>query len=215
MGKKTVTPVVIPVATSTATSTQPVVLSTTSTIAVDWTKLGKDRLYTEEEGKYENLSAEEKEVVRQIAEIWTNGKGDESNTRQSLLFSLHNGFALLFYVVEKPSLQFVLFDAENNTIVTQHVPGDVYPYKLSSTTLVFVEEKQISYYKPGFSKFKVVQGSQLNTWQSYTFTADMGLPYTNVSTTSNSIAVSIYPQGVVWQQSGYPKPIGLKTFHIE
>jgi hypothetical protein len=58
-----------PATTTPATTTTEVTTGTTSTpttpdeIELDLTKLqGKDRLYTEEEGKYENLSEEERTV---------------------------------------------------------------------------------------------------------------------------------------------------------
>jgi purine-nucleoside phosphorylase len=64
-------PVVTPApATTTSTTTTEVATGTTSApttpdeIELDLTKLqGKDRLYTEEEGKYENLSEEERKMV--------------------------------------------------------------------------------------------------------------------------------------------------------
>jgi hypothetical protein len=65
-------PVVTPVPVTPATTTD-VATSTTSApttpdeIELDLSKLqGKDRLYTEEEGKYENLSAEEQRLVEKV-----------------------------------------------------------------------------------------------------------------------------------------------------
>ncbi len=203
-----------PVATSTGTSTAESIRAT-STITVDWTKVGKDRLYTEEEGKYENLTTEEKEAFKRILGF------DSSYTKEdvlkySVLLSLHNGYALMREYQEKPGLALRLYNVKNDSILPSDLLNPIYPYALSSTTLVFVDEKNIYYYKPGFSKFEVSPGSLLDGKRSYTYLAGMGFPDADVSTTTKSITVGIYSHKTVWEdQSERPKPIGQKTFRIE
>jgi hypothetical protein len=79
-----------PATTTPATTTTEVATGTTSTpttsdkIELDLTKLqGKDRLYTEEEGKYENLSEEEqKMVILVIAPSWCSQKNKRTTASQ-------------------------------------------------------------------------------------------------------------------------------------
>jgi hypothetical protein len=100
-------------ATSTpATATTEAAMSTTSTSTtpdeteLDLTKLqGKDRLYTEEEGKYENLSAEEQRLVKKFRCSWyqmknptyaTNYCGQEITSSAFRIISLKGGVALMY-----------------------------------------------------------------------------------------------------------------------
>ena len=114
----TSTPVI---ATSTSIASSTTVTATTSTI--DYSKLQKDTIYTEEEGKYENLSAEGKLLLGQLImpRCTSDKQGMYCDERVRMLngsaiVSLKNSF--MFYGVSnisKPGINFYIYDFKNST----------------------------------------------------------------------------------------------------
>jgi hypothetical protein len=125
-----------PATTTPATTTTEVATGTTSTpttsdkIELDLTKLqGKDRLYTEEEGKYENLSEEEQKMVRNTYNNECNNSRSNpicteslfSGDKQARLISLKNDIALL---------HFPYLDRKKTTTFSGTFPGWTFIYNV-------------------------------------------------------------------------------------
>ncbi len=144
------------------TSTESV--ATSSPIVLDYSKLtGKDRLYTEEEGVYNNLSEEEKELLSILL---------PSNILETNhLVSLYAGFALIQYPTVKAAHFYQLYDIKNKTLIDDVYYSDVVK---SDTTLALINATSIYYYKPGMGTIQEVPNSQLPAHQTYLVSEGIG-----------------------------------------
>jgi hypothetical protein len=170
-------PVVTPVPVTPATTTD-VATSTTSApttpdeIELDLSKLqGKDRLYTEEEGKYENLSAEERKMITGVVckeYEWMCNK-DSGYWSHLRLVSLHNEVATIYTIADGALGALYLFDIRNKNFINWYRDsGNIAfgPNYLIKLDYVIVAEKinkwTLWFYKPGMTDFVQVPGSDID-----------------------------------------------------
>ena len=149
--------------------------------ALDLSKLqGKDRLYTEEEGKYENLSEEERRLVakaycidKEGEKTWICENLDEieylENVRDVRLVSLKNEIAVL-YGPSGAEMQgwIFIYDVTNNAR-TYHVDHGNYAfsnnYAIRSNHSSSAE--YLEYYQPGMRNFIEIPKSRLDPSLTY------------------------------------------------
>ena len=157
---------------ATSTSTTPS-LHATSTITVDWVKVGKDRLYAEEEGKYENLPPEGKALLEQLVRIPgcdTNPNGtycDENKytIKGSSIVALKNDILLYRVPNEKGGAFFKLYDSKKNTQIGESVYGGGMGIRNNKVIVLGEQDPGIQngwgllYYKPGALEFRIIPNS--------------------------------------------------------
>jgi len=178
---------------------------------LDLTKLqGKDRLYTEEEGKYENLSEEEKKLVENVSCVddrisWL--CGNSNDIKFVSLVSLYNGIA----VISTPhTIRAVLYiyDIENHNILGRY--SDY--WNTSYGPLYIVREGKnnsaLELYRPGMTSFVTIPNSELEDGLHYLEWKETVLGNFPVIFNGDIITVTIFEydcdKSVVSEFSGMP-----------
>jgi hypothetical protein len=177
-----------PATTTPATTTTEVTTGTTSTpttsdkIELDLTKLqGKDRLYTEEEGKYENLSEEEKELISYIvceeAEPVCNNRLSSGNSLVRLVALKNYRAVITFpnknYIKGRATTWLRIYDVESRSSIF----GGADPMALGPDYIIKLGYSMdgstvLQLYRPGMGSFENIIPSFLsnttggieNTW---------------------------------------------------
>lgn len=176
---------------------------------IDYSLLEKDLLYSEEEGEYENLSNDGKKLLEDVLilpECINNPTSDycydnqQMVTRSSIL-SLKDKFLLLsFPTVKGP--QYSVYDLRDyaSTNNSKKISGNVIK---NDKVIIFVQEKNILYYKPGMNNVKIIEGSTLQG--SYTYAELYGMINTvDVSFfDDNSIKASIFDENQLLPEEPY------------
>lgn len=194
-------------------------------VPTDYSVLEKDRLYTEEEGRYENLSEAGQGLLRTVLALpeCTNDPTlsycydhQQAITRSSIV-SLKDKFLLLsFPTVKGP--RYAVYDLEygepvNNGAV---ISGNS---MRNAKAIIFIQEKDVLYYKPGMNGVKRVEGSALQG--SHTYAELYGFVNTiDVSfIDDNSIRASVFDDNQLLPEEPYKerlhKKIGEKVLIIE
>jgi hypothetical protein len=155
--------------------------TTPDEIELDLTKLqGKDRLYTEEEGKYENLSEEERRVVVKAWCKLHNINEHESTystctgvlayfINRSRLVSLKNNTAIIYGPSESEAIGSVITYNIAKNKITSSVP-DSHNFAFDSNYIIHLEPVSpkeskdgiiwvFKYYRPGMDNFVEIPGS--------------------------------------------------------
>lgn len=184
----------------------------TTTITLDYSKLiGKDRLYTEEEGKYENLSEEEKKVVRlalwrseteqrefdkmsydEGKEIGRSFKRErerdlEETVLTSSLVALKNEYALVTFLTTK-GRHHSLYNLEQRKVVGDFGGVDV----RNDQVIIFPRERGLFYYKPGMNDFLQIEKSLLTTVKESYYSEDGSAPQIDGKIIDDRLVISIF-----------------------
>jgi hypothetical protein len=183
----TTTPTTTPATTTDVATTTEIATSTNTTpttlneIELDLSKLqGKDRLYTEEEGKYENLSEEERRLVRKI--VCTNNQftwlcNTQSYVRDIRLVSLldrqaviyttsgstYNGW-LLIYDISSAEITEKYQDWWDITFEPEYIFREEGIHDSADNQF---KSSKLSFYKPGMTDFAVIPDSELEDGLTY------------------------------------------------
>jgi hypothetical protein len=192
-------PVVTPAPVTPTTTTTEVATGTTSApttpeeIGLDLSKLqGKDRLYTEEEGKYENLSEEERKMVNIIyhTDCQTNTfikcDVDLKNTEVRLV-ALKNGVLVMYvpivqnYKHDNPDGTYIFYDIEKTRLLSRNSPvfiveGNKYMIRL---TYGMGGSEELELYRPGMENFiSIPQTFMINhsTYAKRSYTGEISIP---------------------------------------
>ncbi|MBU1557602.1 hypothetical protein KKC45_01430 [Patescibacteria group bacterium] len=139
----------------------------------DYSQLEKDNLYTEEEGKYENLSDEGKELLRTVLTLpeciddpTLNYCYDHQQaiTRSSIV-SLKDKFLLSILPTVK-SPRYAVYDLRSSKPVNNGETNSNNTIR-NAEVIIFIQEKDMLYYKPGMNSLKKVEGSTLQGSHTY------------------------------------------------
>jgi hypothetical protein len=219
-------------ATSTpATATTEAAMSTTSTSTtpdeteLDLTKLqGKDRLYTEEEGKYENLSAEEQKLVTAIRLRQEPGCLQDDYCAVARMYdsiiSLKGNYVLMQMSAPKPGQSISLVDITN----LETIEG-VYSWwrPITSENIYFRivnntdGTERLAYYRPGWSEFVDVPDSTLE--EGITYAIPGMVSRTEYTATDNKLSITtfLYDLDIHSDENGDILPearVGVKEFDL-
>ena len=163
-----------PIATNT---TQPMAYASTSPITVDYTKLEKDTIYTEEEGKYENLPEEGQQLLKNLVglpECETDSDGpycyeNALMIKRSSVVSLKNKKLLYSVPTGKGGLYLNVVNLENMS--KEWSPH--YSYNLEirdDSAVVLGDTLKLFYYMPGMDAFTEIPNSEIkNTGIDYEY----------------------------------------------
>jgi len=168
--EKEVAPVATPT-TDISTSTEP-----TFDIELDLSKLqGKDRLYTEEEGKYENLSEEERRMVDSMIcgdgyqFDWLCGELPESPYTDDIrLVALKNGIAAVTMPNDASAGRLYIYDVAQAEITERY--NNAWnltfgpDYIVKSDSLIEkdkVRSWSLQFYKPGMADFAMIRQPEI------------------------------------------------------
>jgi len=139
---------------------------------IDYSALEKDRLYTEEEGKYENLSDAGKKLLRMVlmpSDCINNSTGDcyeyEEGITHANIVSLKNNILMLSIPTVK-GVHYKIYDLTHRAYVGEDITlmGNTVG---NDKVIVFVRDKDILYYKPSMKAFEKVEGSELRGNHTY------------------------------------------------
>jgi hypothetical protein len=171
-------PVVTPEpATTTSTTTTEVATGTTSApttpdeIELDLTKLqGKDRLYTEEEGKYENLSEEERKMITDVIcreKEWL----CNDISQDTRLISLRDEVAIVYTHAESFNGILWIYNIKTaQQLASYRDTGTVAfgsDYIIQNSQNEQTQKWLLEFYRPGMSDFIPIPDSQINLEFSY------------------------------------------------
>ncbi|HFC11121.1 MAG TPA: hypothetical protein ENJ75_02990 [Candidatus Kaiserbacteria bacterium] len=207
---------------ATSTSEASVATSTNPLAGIDLSSLEKDRLYTKKEGKYANLPEVGETFLRQIfmparcanpSEAYC--LSEEEGLANSSLIALYNGFALVASFNAKGSYYQVYSLSQEAYVGSSTLANNVLQ---SSTTIVFVSDKKLTYYKPGMNALQDVPGSRLVGSQTYAKSYGLLDEIEATFMTDNTIKLSVFDSSVTYTGpygNPYNKKVGEKTFVIE
>jgi hypothetical protein len=213
-----------PVTTTPATTTE-VATGTTSApttpdeIELDLKKLqGKDRLYTEEEGKYVNLSEEERKLVLLIMNTIQPNCLQEEYCAQSVasasLIALRDEYAILREPSPKPGQVLRLFDLRKTEVVetinTWYRPITS-PEILFRIKLDAQGNEYLAYYRPGWPAFVDIPDSTLDKNLSYSLNGVVNETEYIVSDHKLTITVFRTDFEMNWDENGNIRPEARKA----
>ncbi len=199
----------------------PTTSQTTSTVTdIDFSKLEKDRLYTEEEGSYSNLPAVGKRVLwaalapQCIANPDGNHCGDWKQTIvNSSIVAVNNSILLMEIPSGKGSSGYLLYDLKQKKQL-----GDTLSYfgtKIRNDMfIVYINNmpdktQELLYYRPGMTAFAPVQGSDIPSAESYWYYGGMGSLISEAMFTGNVLNIVLFTE---WKgEIGLTVPKKIKT----
>lgn len=170
----------------------------------DYPSLEKDRLYTEKEGKYANLSTTGQNLLRSVL-IPARCIGDPSGnycsdyewtTAHSSIISLQKGVLLFDYVGVKGDRYYEFYDVTRKKMLGK--PLAYYSSVRSDNFVIYVDdysnsnEQTIRYYKIGMSQFSTVPNSTIYSNESYLYPIGMGFMDAKWSIVGNFLKISVY-----------------------
>lgn len=235
--------------TTPATSTNTEVTNSTSTstiseeeikyVEIDLAKLpSKDRLYTEEEGRFENLSEGEQSVVKELvcSDVyefsWLCNELTESPYKELVsLVSLYNGTASIITPHSGAKGVLYIFDLSTKKILGRYV--DTGNLAFGSNYIIRRGENYISDYKfdgwvlelyrPGMNDFVTIPNSKIELDLSYLKWTEMILWDFPITFSEDSITATVNRHdcdySVISEFSGAPVycdnvVVGTKTFNL-
>lgn len=189
-----------------------------TTVATDYSLLEKDRLYTEEEGKYANLNDTGKQLLRALfygTECENNPHRiycfEEDYTLKDIsLVSLKDKIALFRIPNGKGGSYYLIYDVlegkqigENRSYFGTSIKNDQFViYVKNNYTAEYPSElygQELLYYKPGMRSFNGIEKSSLPSSESYWYYGGMGSQISETTFKDNILNIAIFEkqEGVV------------------
>jgi len=152
------------------------------TSATDYTALEKDHLYTEEEGRYENLPEAGKQLLEstltqpECEESSPTYSGECSNKRKlefSSLIAFNGGHALLKFPTSKGGYYYKIYDLTKKEFIKNEVDSFAATIR-TGTTLILVGINELWKYKVGDSSITKIENSEIQKNETYFRAAGLG-----------------------------------------
>lgn len=166
----------------------------------DYSSLEKDSLYTEEEGSYENLSKEGRELLRYVICNGNNrcggsGYGEDWPVVKTKIISLHKNIICLLIPIGKGGSYYLFFDLKTGKIIGE--PYSFFGTEIKNDDFVILvkneeDSQSLLYYKLGMTQFHPIPNSVLPKDDSYEYHVGMGLMDSEWNISSNILNISIF-----------------------
>jgi len=187
-------------------------------IQLDYDNLkGKDRLYTEEEGKFENLSEAEKELMlvalyNPKCQVWC-----DWGIQHSHILSLKNDVLLLAAPTGKGGRIYIVYNVRSHKRDEEIWDSNTQIY--SSSILVVISDKdsydvreKLFYYRPGMMKFLAIPNSEIPTDKSYAKPVGLGITESEFAFDADTLEITIFER--VLNADEQPDHIRTATFDL-
>lgn len=206
MKKVPTTPEITQVATTTSESISNLVKN------INYSQYEKPLLFTEQEGRYKNLTSEEKLLVQSV---FTEEQFKDLSSSGSLEFcqiiSFKDGVMLVAFPTVKASFFYKLYNIKNNKLISDlHYSNRIQ----NSNVLVLFNSDMISYIKPGMKNIAVLTESKLQLPQTYIKFDGAGADIQAVFLNESTVKASIF-DGTQGLPDGSNKKIKESTFVIK
>lgn len=164
---------------------------------IDYTSLEKDRLYTEEEGKYANLNETGKKLLR--ATVTPRECPDESTGYCSIerllsyssIIAINDGYALLKFPNSKGGYYYEIYDLTQKEFVKNEANSFAETIR-ANKILVLIGIRELWKYKVGDHSITRIKNSEIR--EDETYFKSRGLGYAELDSTINdsSLTLSVF-----------------------
>lgn len=189
---------------SSATSTAVALQTGDALASIDYSSLEKDRLYTEEEGKYANLNETGKKLLRAILkppECMVNPNGNYCDDYEwiimnSSIIALQNGMLLFNEIGVKGDMHYNFYDITKKKMVGKSI--EHFSNIRNNDIIIYVDdhsipkEQTLHYFRIGMSQFSPIPKSTIYFDESYLYQIGMGFMDSKWTIVNNSLKISIF-----------------------
>lgn len=194
----TPTPPVLEETDSNTTPIPPVPKISYSLAGIDYTSLEKDRLYTEEEGKYANLNETGKKLLRAIIiprtcpDESTGYCSSERLLAYSFIITVNDGYTLLKFPNSKGGYYYEIYDLTQKEFVKNEVNSFGATIR-TDKIFILIGIKELWKYKVGERFVTRIKNSEIHKDETYFKSA--GLDYAEFESTisDSSLTLSVFP----------------------
>jgi len=183
-----------------------------SLVEINYTSLEKDRIYTDEEGKYANLNETGKKLLRAVLtppECVSNPNGNycddyEWTTTNSSIVALKDGVLLLDVPNGKGGAYYNVYDLNQKEMLADSashfgtkIRDDKFVVYVSTNYVNtnnswVIKNQNLSYYRPGMAKFAPIPLSDIPSTESYWYNGDMGSEVLEISLKNSVLNIAIF-----------------------
>ena len=191
-----------------------------TTSSTDYSKLGKDTIYTEEEGKYEQLNTEERLAISDSVSV-RGEYGEYAIAKESLrLLALKNGYALLCIEYLNQINHCSLFDLKRDREIRPDIfihyteGGGDRMVRIGKKSVAIITDSGIFYYAPGMPEIPIFLGSALPFSETYFYSEDIKTFRVSTSFQNNVLSVSVFKNHQGWLEDMTSIPIRKNSFIV-
>jgi len=193
---------------------------------IDYSTLEKDSLYTEEEGKYENLSEVGKKLLMAVLALPDCVNDStlsycyeyEQQIKRSSIVALKDDVVLVDIPSQKIGAFYKIYDLkQDKNIGKQMWHADTNAKNKDLVIYVYDNDpggQNLFYYKPGMRLFTLVPNSKIPPTESYRYNVGMGVGLPEISFKGNVFTISIFKKNKPWEAGDESTKLREVTFEI-
>ena len=194
---------------------------------IDYSTLEKDRLYTEEEGKYENLSDVGKKLLRTVLAL-PDCINDptlsycyeyEQQIKRSSIIALKNDVILVDIPSQKIGAFYKIYDLKQNKYVGKQMwHFDTNTKNKDLVIYVYDDDtsgQNLFYYRPGRRSFALVPNSKISSSESYWYNVGMGTGLPDITFKNDVFTISIFNKNEPREAGDQSKKLRDVTFNLD
>ncbi len=195
---------------------------------IDYSTLEKDRLYTEEEGMYENLGEVGKRLLREVLvlpECMENPDGnycyeyEQYAILNSSIVAFKDGVLLIDVPNGKGGAFYKIYDLKQNKYTGKQMwHFDTNAKNKDLVIYVYDDDtsgQNLFYYRPGRRSFALVPNSKISPTESYWYNVGMGAGLPDITFKNNVFTISIFNKNQPWEAGNQSKKLREVTFNLD
>lgn len=195
---------------------------------IDYSTLEKDRLYTEEEGKYANLNEVGQQLLGTVLALpdCVNDptlsycyEYEQYTIMNSSIVALKDDVVLVDIPSQKIGAFYKIYDLKQNKYIGKQMwHFDTNAKNKDLVIYVYDDDtsgQNLFYYRPGRRSFALVPNSKISPTESYWYNVGMGTGLPDITFKSDVFTISIFNKNQPWEVDDQSKKLREVTFNFD